>query len=211
MYLIFRWRRCGPVSRERYELTNPSQGCYYSEHGVLASRRVSGGVGPWTASGRWHPPCICIWVENRSGLLSPTRVPTPEFGAGGPVSAKSFRPLLGLRSYGRRGWPRCPASLRYSSLRPGTAVTRAVREFVEAGCRRSFIEPSGSRSNTDSSIFAPAAIGPWPLGPAVNDSGATKPPRLSGCLPIAARLGCIRRSPSGPGRPATCRHPPDGS
>jgi hypothetical protein len=28
---------------KRYKLTNPSQGCYYSEHGVLASRRVSGG------------------------------------------------------------------------------------------------------------------------------------------------------------------------
>ena len=38
---------------------------------------------------------ICIWVENRGGLLPASRVPTPEFGTGGPVSAKSFRPLLG--------------------------------------------------------------------------------------------------------------------
>jgi hypothetical protein len=44
---------------------------------------------------------------------------------------------------------------------------------------------SGPRSNTDSSIFAPAVIGPWPLGPAVNDSGATKTPRLSGRRPVA--------------------------
>jgi hypothetical protein len=82
---------------KRYKLTNPPQGCCYSEHGVLASRRVSGGAGPLTASGRRHPPCICIWVENRGGLFSPSRVPTPEFGTRGPVSAKSFRPLLGLQ------------------------------------------------------------------------------------------------------------------
>jgi hypothetical protein len=50
-------------------------------------------------------------------------------------------------------------------------------------------------------------IGPWPLGPAVKDSGATKPPQLSDCRPVAARLGCIRRSPSGPGRPPTCLSP----
>jgi hypothetical protein len=42
------------------------------------------------------PTLHLIWVENRGGLLSPSRVPTPEFGTGGPVSAKPFRPHLGL-------------------------------------------------------------------------------------------------------------------
>ena len=64
-------------------------------------------------------------------------------------------------------------------------------------------------------VFAPAVIGPWPLGPAVNDSRATKPPRLSGRRPVGARLGCIRRSPSGPGLSPgghpSVYHPPDGS
>ena len=53
----------------------------------------------------------------------------------------------------------------------------------------------------------PAVIGPWPLGPAVNDSGDTQPPRLSDYRPKGARLGCSRRSPYGPGRPTTCPSP----
>jgi hypothetical protein len=65
----------------------------------------------------------------------------------------------------------------------------------------------GGNIYTCKSLFAPAVIGPWPLGPAVNDLGATKPPRLFGCRPVADRLGCIRRSPSGPGMPPTCRSP----
>ena len=57
-----------------------------------------GGALPCTASGRWHPPCICIRVENRGGPLAPSRCQCPQFGAGGPVSAEFFDRSWG---YGR--------------------------------------------------------------------------------------------------------------
>ena len=82
----------------RYKLTDPVAGLLLLGTWMLywpLRRGKRGRAGPWTASGRWHPPCICIWVENRGGLLSPLECQRRNLAPGGPVSAKSFPTAFG--------------------------------------------------------------------------------------------------------------------
>jgi len=69
-----------------------------------------------------------------------------------------------------------------------------------------------SRSNTVSSIFAQAVIGPWPLGPAVSDSGGYQ---VATVIRLPSRRRPSRLHPSfSPWTPGGCRpvdHPPEGS